>query len=63
MTTVPPPLSNGVPAVQTFALTRLYGSMIALNALNLTVNRGDLFTLQTPPQGGNIRLHTWLTSW
>src|SRR2546426_2950593 len=43
MTTVPPPLSNGVPAVQTFALTRLYGSMIALNALNLTVNRGYLF--------------------
>src|SRR5213595_686863 len=43
MTTVPSPLSNGVPAVQTFALTRLYGSMIALNALNLTVNRGDLF--------------------
>jgi len=43
MTTVPPPLSNGIPAVQTFALTRLYGSMIALNALNLTVNRGDLF--------------------
>src|SRR5437016_14379273 len=43
MTTVPPPLSNGVPAVQTFALTRLYGSMIALNALNLTVNKGDLF--------------------
>jgi ABC-2 type transport system ATP-binding protein len=43
MTAVPPPLSNGIPAVQTFALTRLYGSMIALNALNLTVNRGDLF--------------------
>src|SRR5438067_8724256 len=43
MTTVPPPLSNGVPAVQTFALTRLYGSMIALNALNLTVHRSDLF--------------------
>src|SRR5213075_243189 len=40
---IPPPLSNGVPAEQTFALTRLYGSMIALNALNLTVNRGDLF--------------------
>src|SRR5204863_160024 len=37
------PLSNPVPAVQTFALTRVYGSMIALNALNLTVNRGDLF--------------------
>lgn len=32
-----------VPAVQTFNLTRVYGSMIALNALNLTVNRGDLF--------------------
>src|SRR5262245_28822142 len=43
MTTVPPPLTNGTPAVQTFALTRLYGSMIALNALDLTVNRGDLF--------------------
>src|ERR1044071_4370497 len=35
----PPP----VPAVQTFSLTRIYGSMIALNALNLTVNKGDLF--------------------
>src|SRR5438067_6847461 len=43
MTTVPPPLSNGVPAVQTFALTRLYGSMIALSGLDLTVNKGDLF--------------------
>src|SRR5882757_7635327 len=32
-----------IPAVQTFALTRLYGSMIALNSLDLTVNRGDLF--------------------
>lgn len=36
-----PPAS--APAVQTFALTRLYGSMIALNALSLTVNKGDLF--------------------
>jgi ABC-2 type transport system ATP-binding protein len=35
--------SNNVPAVQTFSLTRVYGSMIALNALNLTVNKGDLF--------------------
>src|SRR5205809_7568146 len=43
MTSVPPSLSNGIPAVQTFALTRVYGSMIALNALNLSVNRGDLF--------------------
>src|SRR3954452_22012347 len=34
---------NPTPAVQTFALTRIYGSMIALNALNLTVNKGDLF--------------------
>jgi ABC-2 type transport system ATP-binding protein len=32
-----------VPAVQTTGLTRVYGNMIALNALNLTVNRGDLF--------------------
>src|SRR5216117_2741832 len=43
MTTVPPPLNNNAPAVQTFALTRVYGPMVALNALNLTVNRGDLF--------------------
>lgn len=35
--------SNHTPAVQTHSLTRLYGSMIALNALNLTVNKGDLF--------------------
>src|ERR671929_2309323 len=34
-----PPL----PAVQTHGLTRMYGNMIALNALTLTVNRGDLF--------------------
>src|SRR5256884_7926671 len=39
----PPPLTGTVPAVQTFALTRVYGSMVALNALNLSVNRGDLF--------------------
>jgi ABC-2 type transport system ATP-binding protein len=37
--TVPPP----TPAVQTVELTRLYGSLAALNRLNLTVNRGDLF--------------------
>src|SRR5512133_513633 len=30
-------------AVRTYALTRVYGSMIALNALDLTVNKGDLF--------------------
>jgi ABC-2 type transport system ATP-binding protein len=32
-----------VPAVSTTGLTRLYGSMTALNSLDLTVNRGDLF--------------------
>ncbi len=36
--TVPP-----VPAVQTRGLTRMYGSMVALYNLDLTVNRGDLF--------------------
>jgi len=35
----PPP----VPAVQTTGLTRVYGNMVALNSLTLTVNRGDLF--------------------
>ena len=34
-----PPL----PAVHTVGLTRSYGPMIALNSLDLTVNRGDLF--------------------
>src|SRR5215203_1978370 len=45
-----PPASAGrspqappVPAVQTTGLSRTYGSMVALNALDLTVNRGDLF--------------------
>jgi ABC-2 type transport system ATP-binding protein len=38
MTAAPP-----VPAVQTIGLTRTYGAMTALNALDLTVNRGDLF--------------------
>ncbi len=32
-----------VPAVQTSGLTRTYGAMTALNALDLTVQRGDLF--------------------
>src|SRR5438094_3076274 len=43
MSSAPLPPNSNVPAVQTFALTRVYGAMIALNALNLTVNRGDLF--------------------
>jgi ABC-2 type transport system ATP-binding protein len=32
-----------IPAVQTFGLTRLYGSITALDKLDLTVNKGDLF--------------------
>lgn len=35
----PPP----VPAVQTYGLSRVYGSMTALSNLDLTVNRADLF--------------------
>src|SRR5205809_5842154 len=38
MSTVPP-----IPAVQTAGLSRSYGSMVALNSLDLTINRGDLF--------------------
>src|SRR5207247_10746795 len=34
-----PPL----PAVQTLGLTRTYGALTALNSLDLSVNRGDLF--------------------
>jgi ABC-2 type transport system ATP-binding protein len=36
-------VSPSLPAVQTTDLTRMYGSMVALSNLNLTVNRGDLF--------------------
>ena len=32
-----------IPAVQTSGLSRVYGDLAALTALNLTVNRGDLF--------------------
>src|SRR2546425_10592041 len=32
-----------IPAVQTYGLTRSYGALVALNNLDLTVNRGDLF--------------------
>ncbi len=39
--TLPPPVSSA--AVETFGLTRHYGSLTALNQLDLTVNRGDLF--------------------
>lgn len=38
MSEIPP-----VPAVQTIGLTRSYGAMVALNSLDLTINRGDLF--------------------
>jgi ABC-2 type transport system ATP-binding protein len=38
MTDAPP-----IPAVQTIGLTRTYGPMVALNSLDLTINRGDLF--------------------
>src|SRR3954451_12095804 len=38
MSTVPP-----IPAVQTAGLSRSYGSMVALDSLDLTINRGDLF--------------------
>lgn len=37
------PNAPPVPAVQTNGLTRTYGTMTALNALDLTVQRGDLF--------------------
>lgn len=39
----PRDIPSDKPAVQTFGLSRTYGSMTALDALDLTVNRGDLF--------------------
>lgn len=38
-----PPDPVAVPAVETVELTRTYGAMTALSALNLTIHRGDLF--------------------
>src|ERR1700704_5678796 len=35
--------ASPIPAVQTVGLTRTYGALTALNALDLTVNKGDLF--------------------
>jgi ABC-2 type transport system ATP-binding protein len=32
-----------IPAVETIGLTRSYGNLVALDALNLTINAGDLF--------------------
>ena len=32
-----------IPAVQTFGLTRLYGNLTAVDRLDLTVSKGDLF--------------------
>jgi ABC-2 type transport system ATP-binding protein len=32
-----------IPAVETIGLTRFYGTITALDCLNLTINRGDLF--------------------
>src|SRR5436189_6360679 len=41
--TVPIVTAPPIPAVQTIGLTRTYGTMVALNSLDLTINRGDLF--------------------
>jgi ABC-2 type transport system ATP-binding protein len=38
-----PDAAPPIPAVQTSHLTRVYGSMVALNNLDLTINQGDLF--------------------
>src|SRR5438093_13022236 len=38
-----PEAAPPIPAIQTIGLTRYYGSMIALNRLDLSVNRVDLF--------------------
>ena len=43
VTAAPPVAPPPVPAVMTSGLTRAYGQMLALNNLDLTVNRGDLF--------------------
>ncbi len=40
---MPPPVAPPLPAVSTSGLSRSYGSMLALNSLDLIVNRGDLF--------------------
>src|SRR5208337_827977 len=39
----PPMDAPPIPAVEMINLTRLYGTITALNSLNLAINRGDLF--------------------
>jgi ABC-2 type transport system ATP-binding protein len=39
----PPMDAPPIPAVETVRLTRMYGTITALNDLNLVINRGDLF--------------------
>jgi len=39
----PPPPAPPLAAVQTYGLTRMYGTIAALLGLDLTVNKGDLF--------------------
>src|SRR3954468_923964 len=60
MSAIPP-----IPAVQTVGLTRTYGAMTALNALDLTINRGDLFGFIGSHWGGKTTtlriLATFLT--
>lgn len=40
---MPEPTAPEIPAVKTDNLSRAYGSLLALNGLNLTINKGDLF--------------------
>src|SRR5947207_4830345 len=43
MTNMSPEPAPPIPAVQTIGLTRTFGAMTALAALDLTILRGDLF--------------------
>lgn len=43
-------------AVHTFDLTKKYGERIAVNAVNLSIKKGELFSLLGPASTNNRRI-------
>jgi ABC-2 type transport system ATP-binding protein len=50
--TLEPPATDGDPAVQTDKLRKVFGALVAVNGLDLTVHRGEVFGLLGPNGSG-----------
>ena len=48
----PPAEGDGAPAVRTFALSKSFGRLVAVDSLDLTINRGEVFGLLGPNGSG-----------